>query len=491
MINPYIMPRTSIEKLIYSEWKTELGHADFGVTDDFFLVGGSSVTALSIFSKLSLSYEVDVKSFFEEPTIENVAKNLTANEDFVKNRISAIYGEIEHKTVDPDEVAAYQEKYGDIGPLRFDSRKYRNVMLLGATGFLGVYLLREILKATDAIVSLVVRAKDHEEARHRVRNVYISYFSCADYEKYEERVNCYAGDLVKEDFGLDVIQYDNLSGEVDAIINSAALVKHMGNSNGFLDTNVGSIEQILCFAKARRLKAIHHISTIGIVFGDQPSDRGSLFTEYDYNVGQKFENNYIESKYIAEGLLFEARKEGIESNIYRLNAIMFDSETGRFQNNIEENAFFLFLKPFWELNIAPQNMGMKIEISNVDQVADAVIRLVFCGKLKNETHHVFNPNTSSIDNVFKLLGRKNDVSMTASELYQRFLGEQEGSKAHNYIVELLFNCDIIMEIVKNKLNIREDKTVDILRALDFNWNQISEEMFSKAIKHAQEVGFLG
>lgn len=71
-----VLPRNELEQTIYNVWKEVLKIEEFGVTDDFFEIGGDSLKAIKIISKLNSSYDVDVQRFFECSTIEEIACDL-------------------------------------------------------------------------------------------------------------------------------------------------------------------------------------------------------------------------------------------------------------------------------------------------------------------------------------------------------------------------------------------------------------------------------
>ena len=83
-------------------------------------------------------------------------------------------------------------------------------------------------------------------------------------------------------------------------------------------------------------KLLTHISTTSIGSGEIEKRSVQLFTEYDMSLGQIVENNYVRSKLEAEEYLNKLREEGMDITIIRVGNLVFQSETGRFQINIEE-----------------------------------------------------------------------------------------------------------------------------------------------------------
>ena len=68
-------PNTPTEQALYDLWTEVLGHSNFGVKDDFFEIGGQSLRATLLVSRIrtALKREIGVKTVFANPTIEQLA----------------------------------------------------------------------------------------------------------------------------------------------------------------------------------------------------------------------------------------------------------------------------------------------------------------------------------------------------------------------------------------------------------------------------------
>lgn len=97
--NPYAAPVSEFEKAISSIWQDLLGIEQVGVNDDFFELGGQSLTAIQISSRVREAFQVELplSSFFEEPTVASLAKRLEAilNEEADNDGLDKIMQEIE------------------------------------------------------------------------------------------------------------------------------------------------------------------------------------------------------------------------------------------------------------------------------------------------------------------------------------------------------------------------------------------------------------
>lgn len=483
------LPKTSYQRIVYAIWEKVLKHKIFGIDDGFFEVGGTSLGAIEVISKINEMFELDIDDFFANPTIRNIADNLQENPEAMKKHFKEVLQFRNLKRINNEEWKNYELKYNKINDIQKNENQYQQILLLGATGFLGVYLLHEVLLQTKAQVVLIIRHKPNVELRLQDRFAY--YFGTGTFEQYSDRIQIVKGDLVKENMGLSSQVYDALSQSIDVIINSAALVKHMGENNEFKSVNVDVVERIIKFAANGCKKSIHHMSTIGIAYGDQGKNDQTLFTEYDETINYPLNNQYLSSKYQAEQLILKARDKNIDGTIYRMNGILFDSENGKYQQNMVQSTAYIFYRALYKLGVIPKNIQRPMDISNVDKVSKAIICLMLSNQNENQIYHVFNPNSLMIEDILKMMrGNKLNVPLTEmsiDESYDYYL--KADSLKKKYFQEIAFQCEIMGSIGKNELNICMEKTKFILERLKFKWNFIETDSIQKAIKQAKKEGF--
>ena len=87
----FVAPRTEIEAKLAEIWQELIGINRISVNENFFAIGGHSLLAVSLFSKLSHLFGIDLPlaTLFEAPTIEGLAQRV---EEFKKtNRIKRIF----------------------------------------------------------------------------------------------------------------------------------------------------------------------------------------------------------------------------------------------------------------------------------------------------------------------------------------------------------------------------------------------------------------
>ncbi|MCD4679030.1 MAG: amino acid adenylation domain-containing protein [Bacteroidales bacterium] len=394
-------PRNEKEKKIAKVFSEVLNITNIGINDNFFDMGGNSIKAVALVADLQSDFEVKVNDIFQYQTIADLAENIQEVKDDLLSRLETLKGMVEMK-VSPEEESKflnpdtevrmneYLKKNDEYKTLDFKATKrYENIFVAGGTGFLGVYILRDILTGDKANVYVPVRGKSEEEATERLKAKLSYYFGEKFYAKYSNRIYIFKGDLSLDFMGIPEDKYDALAEKVDCVINSAAIVKHYGHYKDFYSSNVLTTENLLAFAYHKKRKDFNHVSTISIGMGSVEGQGEVFFTEYELDMGQKSDNYYLQTKLEAEKKVVEAREQGMNTNIFRVGNITFDSESGLFQENIDDNGFFQQARSFINLSAIPDVMD-EVEFSFVDQVSQAILHLYNIEGLQNEIHHISN-----------------------------------------------------------------------------------------------------
>lgn len=192
------------------------------------------------------------------------------------------------------------------------------VFVTGATGFVGAFLLHELLKSNIAVHCLV-RVGEDEHPTTRLVETLKNYGLWS--AGYAHLLNPVIGDLSQPLFGLTEDEFDELAGQVDAICHSGALVDWMRPLDAYLGPNVVGTHEVLRLASRGRGKVVHFISTAATL----PKYLGYEVTKEDREYG------YLTSKWMAEQMVAAARWRGARASVYRLPFVGASASTGHFR----------------------------------------------------------------------------------------------------------------------------------------------------------------
>lgn len=408
-------PRNQIEELVATAWRTALKGWNGSIFDNFFEVGGDSLKAIALVAQLQKQFLVRISDIFSWPTLAEQAAHLQPAADSHKLRIArlkdslaatrAAWAALADNAEYQQQRAAYQARTANATRRDFLARNpVQTILLTGATGFLGAYLLRELLRQREqSTLLLPVRGADQQDAEARLHAKLTFYFGPHYVPQHRNRFRVICADLTKERLGISDQCYDDLTVSVDCIIHAAANVRHYGAYEEFRLSNVTATEQLLTLAKqAQQAPVFHYVSTTSTGMGVTEGSY-ALFTDDLIDIGQQPGNVYVRTKLEAEQLVAASRDNGLDTRIYRVGNIAFDSATGSFQENMEENGFFQQIKSYAVLGCAPTE-GDERNITFVDQCARAMVTLFDIASLKNEIFHLSNPHTVRLSSFLALPG---------------------------------------------------------------------------------------
>jgi len=279
-------------------------------------------------------------------------------------------------------------------PLCANWAQPKAVFLTGATGFLGVYLLDELLRQTSADIYCLIRGDtqrarcDADAAKARLKRQLQFYGLFQAWEKaFQERVIPVVGDLSKARFALSEGAFGELAGQIEVIYHNGAQVNVMYPYARLKASNVLGTQEILRLAGLKQTKPVHFISTLGVFFSDAYCERVVLESDIA-NADSSLKGGYKQSKWVAEELVRLAKKRGLPATIYRPGRIWGDRQSGimtRFSDllcNLLQVCIHLGKFPAVEttLNIIP-----------VDYASQAIVHLAQQERSFGQVFHLCNP----------------------------------------------------------------------------------------------------
>lgn len=494
----YVAPKNEQEHLVCEAFAHILNLQKVGIDDDFFSLGGNSIQAIKLVSLLQRNFDIKVADIFNLRTARKLARHSHFSKDALKQRLGKIklsyQNRINKEHINDKKLQSKIDNYlKDISDLSIDfslRKPIVNVLLTGATGYLGCNILNQLLKLTDCNIFILIRAGSQGEAVDRINKKFNFYFDKTLGDVCGSRVFVIKADIEKDYLGISPKGYKTLTNKIDSVIHAAALVKHYGDRNKFYSANVQATINLLEFTKLTRLKDFHYISTYSILkYGNIPDCEEYVCVEDDLPDNLKqCDNVYIQTKLQGGREVIKYRKQGIFGNIYRVGNLAFMAENCRTQENMEDNAFSNWLKCLLKIKCVARDISM-VEISPVDLTAKAVVKLFDRQALSNSVYHVFNPHLFDISSIF--LDNKTFPAklLTTEQLIDNIVQNLNNDIYYDLIIRFLLHQGWLDRQGAEKttlIKVLQNKTQYILKQLGFDWMPITKKVFVKYSKLIEE-----
>jgi len=236
-----------------------------------------------------------------------------------------------------------------------------------------------------------------------------------------------------------------------------------------------------------KLKDFHYISTTGVLtYLSILNDTISSCTEDDLPIPTEILNNvYAQTKLLGEHQVTKYQYSGLNCNIYRVGNLAFMLKKYRTQENIEDNAFYNWLKCLFTMKRATNEIINKVEISQTDLTAQAIVKIFDKKSLSNQTYHVFNPHLYDMEGVLK----NNGLEITSVDTFIDCVAQYAKDYRHyDSIVRFLLYQGWLDSWEKRDMTpieILQNKTEYVLRKLGFVWPSITEEVIDGYFKAAK------
>ena len=311
------------------------------IDENFFDMGGHSILATRLIFEIRKTFVVNAPLglVFDKPTIQGQA----AQVDHLRHADLGVGAASVDKEVLADvpyaqDVEGLSATLPAFKPLPADfGSKSLTVFLTGATGFLGAFILRDLLSRRVAKVICLVRAKSRDQGFQRLRESSEGRGIWNEEWVSSGRLSVVVGDLAEERFGLPEAEWLALAEEADAVLHNGAVVHWVYPYAKLRAANVLSTVTSLRLCAVGRPKMFSFISSTSVLDTEEfvrKSDElvqaggDGLLESDDLECGRTgLATGYGQSKWVAEKVIMAAGRKGLSGWIVRPGYVMGDSQT--------------------------------------------------------------------------------------------------------------------------------------------------------------------
>jgi len=315
---------------------------------------------------------------------------------YVLKRVSQAHQNYERECMRRD--AELPVVYG--GDLQAGAVPLTHVLLTGATGFFGPFLLSSLLRETPFTFHALTRATDPVHGMDRIRAALrrAGILTPALADELEKRVRVVCGDLTRHNLGLRAEQWRALTTQVQAVCHNAALVNYVQSYDALRPHNVDGTRELIRFAFTGTPKAFHFVSST-FIYGWTVKD---MLWETDDNAAMdNLDFGYAQSKWVAEQLVFAAGKQGLDVRVYRPSLISASSNGVGSKDDIGVRLLVFMIKH----GVAPDAKN-QVSFLPADVAAHNIAVLLAQPGLSGKTFHV------TVDDYYNMVDVTREITRT-------------------------------------------------------------------------------
>jgi len=480
----YVEPANDVERLFCKIYADILSMDKIGATDNFFELGGTSLMVTRVIIEADKAgHHIAYGDVFANPTPRLLSIFITGDavdedEDARNYNYGAINTLLEGNTLD-----AF--RHGEKQPIG-------NVLLTGATGFLGIHVLKELIDREDVpVIWCMVRGENDEKAERRLKGLLFYYFSKNYSELFGTRLRIINGDVTQDINS----QLSSLNSQlsIDTVFNCAAVVKHFSKGTEIEDVNVGGAVNCVKFCLQNGAKLIHvsTYSTGGLSINGIPSE-DTVYTEQKLYFGQNLTNQYVHSKFMSERIVLEAiALHKLNAKVMRVGNLAPRSTDGEFQINFQTNSAMGRIRVYDMLECYPYELtDAPMEFSPIDQTAKAIVTLSQTPK-ECCLFHPYNNHFVHFGDVLEELSKVDKApAQVETEAFNQALevAKQDPEKAKK-LSSLLAYQDMAHGKRAVFISPNNQYTTQVLYRLGFHWSTTSSDYVDRMLTAIAGFGF--
>jgi len=333
--------------------------------------GLSSAQAMMIVSRLEdlLGFQPSPVLLWHYPNIESLSQRLA--EELEDTKVLGDSNSVIKNTTPVVDLKAEAVLDPSIRPVTIFFEPVvepERIFLTGGTGFLGAFLIEELLQQTHAHIYCLVRAANVEEGKNKlIKN--LQQYALWD-DKFNSRIIPVVGDLSQPLLGIGAEQFQILATNIDTIYHSAALLNYVYPYSALKAANVLGTQEILKLACQIKVKPVHYVSSVAVF--ESNAYAGKVVKEDDeFEHWEGIHLGYSQTKWVAEKLVKIAGERGLPITIHRPPLIAGHSQTGISNTH---DFICLMAKGCLQMGSFPE-VDYMLDMSPVDYVSKAIVHL--------------------------------------------------------------------------------------------------------------------
>ena len=478
----YVEPVTAVQIKLCEIFEKALGIEKVGIEDNFFELGGSSLTASKV-AVMCLSKNISIvyADIFKYPTIRELSAIVDNSEAFENPQSENEFSSYNYNRIQSVISGNVEENVNQV-----TKEEIGDIMITGATGFLGIHVLKAYLDNYDGKVYCLVRKGKYESMEKRMMHMLMYYFDNPCQELFGERIICVDGDITSKEQVEKFADY-----KFNTIINCAACVKHFAAGDVLEKINVHGVENLIEFCKnsGRRLIQISTVSVAG-EGSDGVPPMSRIFNENDLYIGQNITNEYIRTKFLAERAVLEAVSSGLDGKVIRVGNLMSRNSDGEFQINFITNGFLRSLRGYEAVGKFPIGAMHEVtEFSPIDSTALAVLRLVQTDRRFTVFHACNSHHIYMADLIYAMRSHGFDIDIVSDEEFEAAVKEFAKNSDDSDVVSGLIAYTAHNENEIYTLDYSNRFTAQVLYRLDYKWPVTDDRYLESAIEALDSLAF--
>ncbi|KAL4864861.1 hypothetical protein BDV12DRAFT_211349 [Aspergillus spectabilis] len=414
----------SIDDHMRDLWGAILGLPRDGLCegDDFFALGGTSLHAAHLVSRINQSIGVSLRVavIFESPTLSGMCEEVRK----VRNGVLPEEGATHVPLWIQDMTLGRDVKRPEAHVSDWKAKSEGRVFLTGATGFVGAFMLMELLALPNIkSVACLVRARDESTGLLRIRRA-LKHFSLFLGLEHEAKIIAIPGDLAYEDLALGKDRYQQLAEWSSVVFHLAAHINFVQPYSSHRAANVLGTLNVIRFSQSVRSKALHYTSSIsaygptGLVTGARQLSENE--PPESHKIALFYDTGYAQSQFAAETIVWNSIYNGLPIAIYRLGSVLGHSETGSLNT---DDFLSRLVRTCIQNGAYPSLPGHREDIVPVDFVVSSILHISSSAAKLGRAYNIVHPSQPAPDlhSLFQLINKQSDKHPLRETTYTEWI----------------------------------------------------------------------